>query len=227
MTVLIEIKNLDVEISGRKILDNITLNVNEESILVILGPNGAGKTTLIRAVLGLEPYKGSVRVNAKIGYVPQNPSFKMPFPVTVRELFYINGIKKDNKAAQKLSQFGVDKLLDENINRLSGGELQRLFIVQELIKNPQVIIMDEPSSALDIEGQKTVFEIMENERKLNKTSFVVISHDVGMVSKYATDVVHLNKTICCHGKMDDAGVKSELEKIYGGSFTTLHHNHGH
>lgn len=224
---LIEIENLDVEIAGRKILDNISLNVNEESILVILGPNGAGKTTLIRAVLGLEPYKGTVRVNAKIGYVPQNPSFKMPFPVTVRELFYINGIKKDNKAAEKLSQFGVDKLLDENINRLSGGELQRLFIVQELIKNPQVIIMDEPSSALDIEGQKTVFEMMENERKTNKTSFVVISHDVGMVSKYATDVVHLNKTICCHGKMDDAEVKSELEKIYGGSFTALHHDHRH
>lgn len=227
MAALIKIENLNVEISGRKILEDINLSIRDKSILIILGPNGAGKTTLIKTILGLEQYKGKISVNAKIGYVPQNPAFTLNFPVTVREMFYINGIKLTPESKEKLSVFGVEKLLGKNTGNLSGGELQRLFIVQELLKNPQVVIMDEPSSALDIEGQKTVFDILESERSMNGTSFVVISHDIGMVSKYATDVVHLNKTICCHGRMDDAGVKRELEAIYGGSFTTLQHNHHH
>ncbi len=225
MGTLVDIENLNVSISGKCILKDINVKIPSDSIIALLGPNGAGKTTLIKAILGLIKYEGSIKTNAKLGYVPQNPTFQLPFPITVKELFYINNIKLDPAAVNVLKMFRVDKLLLKNINRLSGGELQRLYIAQEIMKKPQLLIMDEPSSALDIEGQEVIFDIMNKIRKEEKTSFLVISHDVSMINKYATDVIHLNQSIHCQGKADDATLNKELEKLYGDSFKHFHHHH--
>lgn len=225
MSTLVDIENLNVSISGKCILKDINLKIDSESITALLGPNGAGKTTLIKAILGLIKYEGSIKTSAKLGYVPQNPTFHLPFPITVRELFYINAIKLDNSALNILEMFRVGKLIDKNINRLSGGELQRLYIAQEIMKKPQLLIMDEPSSALDIEGQEVIFDIMNRIRKEEKTSFLIISHDISMINKHATDMIHLNQSVHCQGKADDATINKELEKLYGDSFKHFHHHH--
>lgn len=225
MDTLVDIENLNVSISGKCILKDINLKIPSDSIIALLGPNGAGKTTLIKAILGLIKYEGAIKTNAKLGYVPQNPTFHLPFPITVKELFYINSIKLDKSALNILEMFRVSRLLDKNINRLSGGELQRLYIAQEIMKKPQLLIMDEPSSALDIEGQEVIFDIMNRIRKEEKTSFLIISHDVSMINKHATDMIHLNQSIHCQGKADDATLNKELEKLYGDSFKHFHHHH--
>jgi zinc transport system ATP-binding protein len=225
MSTLVDIENLNVSISGKCILKDISLKIDSGSIIALLGPNGAGKTTLIKAILGLIKYEGSIKTNAKLGYVPQNPTFHLPFPITVRELFYINTIKLDHSALNILEMFRVNKLLDKNINRLSGGELQRLYIAQEIMKKPQLLIMDEPSSALDIEGQEVIFDIMDKIRKEEETSFLIISHDISMINKHATDMIHLNQSVHCQGKADDAMLNKELEKLYGDSFKHFHHHH--
>lgn len=216
----IEIENLSVKLNNYYILKDITFSIDEGGITYIIGPNGAGKTTLIRAIIGLIPKTGSVRIfgipfEAKsqplnlIGYVPQRLDFDRTIPMTVIELLNLSlpsfGIafscrKRDEERIEEaLSLVGAIGLLRKRIGGLSDGELQRVLIARALLNNPKILFLDEPSSGIDIEGQERFYDLISRLKIEHGITSVLISHDLGIVYRHADSIICLNKTICCQG----------------------------
>ena len=213
---IIEIKNLSFSYDKQKILENINLSVQEKDFLAIIGPNGGGKSTLLKLILGINPVKdGSIHTFgevpkknlAKIGYVPQNTNVNTDFPITVSEVVLMGhigtkrplfGYANEEKmcALGALAQVGMENYANEKIGSLSGGQRQRVMIARALCAHPKILILDEPTASIDVEGQKQIYELLQ---ELNAyITIIVVSHDISVIMQYANTVVHINKTLSFH-----------------------------
>jgi len=213
---VIEIKNLSFSYHKQKILENINLTVNEKDFLAIIGPNGGGKSTLLKLILGINTVKnGSIHTFgevpkknlSKIGYVPQNTNVNTDFPIKVIEVVLMGHIgtkqplfgyaKEETMCAMgALSQVGMEKFAHVKIGELSGGQRQRVMIARALCAHPKMLILDEPTSSIDIDGQKQIYELL---KELNSyITIIVVSHNVSVIMKYANTVVHINKKLTYH-----------------------------
>jgi len=213
---IIEIKNLSFGYDKQKILEDINLNVEEKDFLAIIGPNGGGKSTLLKLILGINPVKtGSIKTFgetpkknlSKIGYVPQNTNVNTDFPIKVIEVVLMGhigtkrplfGYAEEEKmcALGALAQVSMEKFANEKIGSLSGGQRQRVMIARALCAHPQILILDEPTASIDIEGQKQIYKLLED---LNKfITIIVVSHDISVIMQYANKVVHINKKLTYH-----------------------------
>ena len=214
---IIEIKNLSFSYQKQKVLDNINLCVKEGDFLAIIGPNGGGKSTLLKLILGINSAKeGSIKIFGekphknlqKIGYVPQNTNVNTDFPIKVIEVVLMGhigtkrplfGYADEEKlcAMGALAQVGMEKFANEKIGSLSGGQRQRVMIARALCAHPKVLILDEPTASIDVEGQKQIYELL---KELNSyITIIVVSHDLSFIMQYASTVVHINKTLSFHG----------------------------
>ena len=217
---IIEIKNLSFSYDKQKILENINLTVEEKDFLAIIGPNGGGKSTLLKLILGINPVKdGSIKTFgelpkknlSKIGYVPQNTNVNTDFPIKVLEVVLMGhigeksplfGYGKEEKlcALGALAQVGMEKFANSKIGELSGGQRQRVMIARALCAHPKILILDEPTASIDIEGQKLIYELLKT---LNSyITIIVVSHDISVIVKYANKVVHVNKRLNAHTLLD-------------------------
>ena len=213
---LIEINNLSFSYSKDKVLENINLTVNEKDFLAIIGPNGGGKSTLLKLILGINHVKsGEIKVLnenpsknlSKIGYVPQNTNINIDFPIKVIEVVLMGhvggkqplfGYGTDEKlcAMGALAQVGMEEFFDKKIGSLSGGQRQRVMIARALCAHPKILLLDEPTSSIDVEGQKQIYDLL---KELNKSiTIVVVSHDISVILSYASKVAHINKNISYH-----------------------------
>ena len=213
---VIEIKNLSFSYHKQKILENINLTVNEKDFLAIIGPNGGGKSTLLKLILGINTVRnGSIHTFgevpkknlSKIGYVPQNTNVNTDFPIKVIEVVLMGHIgtkqplfgyaKEETMCAMgALSQVGMEKFAHVKIGELSGGQRQRVMIARALCAHPKMLILDEPTSSIDIDGQKQIYELL---KELNSyITIIVVSHNVSVIMKYANTVVHINKKLTYH-----------------------------
>ncbi len=213
---IIEIKNLSFSYHKQKILEDINLNVEEKDFLAIIGPNGGGKSTLLKLILGINTVKdGSIHTFgelpkknlSKIGYVPQNTNVNTDFPIKVIEVVLMGHIgtkrpifgyaKEETMCAMgALAQVGMEKFANEKIGSLSGGQRQRVMIARALCAHPKILILDEPTSSIDVDGQKQIYELL---KELNAyITIIVVSHDVSVIMKYANTVVHINKKLTYH-----------------------------
>jgi len=230
MTTVLEVEDLSVNFDGNLVVDNISLKVEEGDLLGIIGPNGSGKTTLFRAILGLQPHSGKVKMfgyeGSKlrtllplIGYVPQRVSFEPNFPATVYDIVsmgiisnkkLVKGDKliqqcgrcwnmiyknKNDKVTQALKTVGLESLRNRRIGQLSGGELRRVFIARCLVKDPLLLILDEPATSVDVESSTKFYEAIKKINEENKITILWSSHDLEAVSKYAKNVVCMNKKL--------------------------------
>ncbi|MEA3371905.1 MAG: ABC transporter ATP-binding protein [Campylobacterota bacterium] len=221
----IEIKNLSFAYDRDTILEDINLEVFEKDFLVLIGPNGGGKSTLIKLILGIhKAKKGSIKIFnqplekslTEIGYVPQNTNVNINFPIKAIEVVMMGhkshkkaflGYKKEeiNHAMHVLKQVGMEDFAQSRIGALSGGQRQRVMIARALCSNPQILFLDEPTSNIDADGQKCIYELL---KELNKrVTIVVISHDLSMILDYGTKVAHINKKLSFH---DLTIMKNEL-----------------
>ena len=217
---IIEIKNLSFCYHKQKILENVNLNVEEKDFLAIIGPNGGGKSTLLKLILGINPIKdGSIKTFgevpkknlSKIGYVPQNTNVNTDFPIKVLEVVLMGhigeksplfGYGKEEKlcALGALAQVGMEKFANSKIGELSGGQRQRVMIARALCAHPKILILDEPTASIDIEGQKLIYELLKT---LNSyITIIVVSHDISVIMKYANKVVHVNKRLNYHDTLN-------------------------
>jgi len=217
---IIEIKNLSFCYHKQKILENVNLNIEEKDFLAIIGPNGGGKSTLLKLILGINPIKdGSIKTFgevpkknlSKIGYVPQNTNVNTDFPIKVLEVVLMGhigeksplfGYGKEEKlcALGALAQVGMEKFANSKIGELSGGQRQRVMIARALCAHPKILILDEPTASIDIEGQKLIYELLKT---LNSyITIIVVSHDISVIMKYANKVVHVNKRLNYHDTLN-------------------------
>ena len=206
---IIEIKNLSFSYKNEPILENVSLNIKKGDYLALIGPNGGGKTTLVKLILGfLTPNGGEIKIKtSKIGYVPQYTNFSLDIPISVLDVvlqgrvskfkFFYNESDKQI-AIEKLKLVKMEEYKNKKISDLSGGQRQRVLIARALVSNPEILLLDEPTSAIDIKGQKEIYEILKT---LDITK-VIISHDINILLEGVNKVAWINKTLVLHKTPD-------------------------
>lgn len=200
---VLKVSNLSFAYEKQKILEDINLSVKQGDFLAIIGPNGGGKSTLLKLILGINTTKnGLIESSKDIGYVPQNTNVNTNFPITVIGVVMM-GYKtnKQNRdiAMQRLVEVSMDEYKDRKIGSLSGGQRQRVMIARALFNNPAILLLDEPTSSIDVSGQKEIYELL---KELNKDkTIVVVSHDISVILSYASKVAYINKTLVMHNNI--------------------------
>jgi cobalamin transport system ATP-binding protein len=213
---IINAENIDFKYNGEKALDGINLKIDESDFLTILGPNGSGKSTLLKILARINDIQtGSLIVNghyisnyessqyAKIfSYVP--PDIYTPYNFSVLEIVIMGRApylkwwedypaKDKSLALEILENMRISHLADRSINSLSSGEKQLVFIAQALVQNPKILVLDEPTSHLDIKYKMEIFGLLDKMRKNKKITIIIASHDINLVSLYANKALLLNK----------------------------------
>lgn len=230
----VKIKNLKVKKGAQTIIDNINLDIKHGETLALIGKNGAGKTTLLKAILGSVNYYGEIDFfnskgekisNPKIGYVPQRLSFDRNTPITVLDLFCANSSslpvwmhhssKRKRKAREILEKVGAQNQINKPIGRLSGGELQRVLLAFALEPMPDILLLDEPVSAVDRKGISKFYGIITAMRQDFHMPVVLVSHDLGHVAKYATSYALMSHTISEIGSAKDLAKSSKVREVFG------------
>jgi len=199
---ILSIKDLNYSYGGKqKVLENINLEVKEREFLAIIGPNGGGKTTLLKLIVGLLPLQsGEIKLyEKKIGYVPQNTNINNNFPIKVWEVVTL-GVTPNKQVKQKalkvLKDVSMEDFFDKRIGELSGGQRQRVLIARALFRDPNLLLLDEPTSNIDPKTSESIYELL---KKLNKEkTIIVVSHDISVLLKYATKIAYVNKNIFMH-----------------------------
>ena len=216
MKPILEIENLSFTYEKQRVLENINLRVNPKDFLAIIGPNGGGKSTLLKLILGINKIqKGTILLEGAnsikslnyIGYVPQNTNINTDFPIkaievvlmghtTDKRLFFGYGKDEITKAKDALKRVGMQEFANKKIGSLSGGQRQRVMIARALFTNPKILLFDEPTSSIDVKGQKEIYELLKD---LNKNlTVIVVSHDISIILEYASKVAYINKTLVLH-----------------------------
>ncbi len=232
----VSVEDLSFSYGKDLVLENVSLDVEHGDFIGVVGPNGSGKTTLMKNILGLlTPSKGSVQVYGKnpkkahkqglVGYVPQHYKRDEHFPATVKELL---GSSYNSNSSQNLSElfdeFGVKGLENKKFESLSGGQQQKVVTTMALSNDPKLLILDEPSVGVDVGSQKVFYDYLKKINDEQGITVMVISHDIGAISKHTRKAVYLNKSVCCRSKTSD--LPKVLEETYGEDFR--HYSHaGH
>lgn len=192
---MIEAKNLTISYD-KKVINNISFKIDEGKVNILMGRNGSGKSTILNAISGIKSYDGEIKTDGKVSYLNQNINSKAKF--TVFETILLGKVadlslritKEDKKDAEKiLDILDIRKYKDKYINRLSGGEVQKVFIGQALVANPKILLLDEPVSALDLKNQYDIMGIIKDlTEKLNLTTLISL-HQIALIEKFADNII--------------------------------------
>ena len=235
MTPALEIKDLGVKYPGSSLMaiEEVTFDVAKDTVAALIGPNGSGKTTVIKAVLGLIPYQGEIRVfgspvskmYSKIGYVPQRFTFDPTFPITVLEFISLVGKVSKNKIRETLEYVGAGELESRKMATLSGGQIQRVLLARCLVKDPKLLLLDEPEAGVDVGGEQTFYDIVEHLVEKKGVTAIISSHELDIVYTYASQVVCINHRMLCSGIPKKVLNQETFEKLYGRSLKFYGHDH--
>lgn len=231
-TCRLQVRDLGVTLDNESILRGITFQLNCREIVALIGPNGAGKSSLFRSILGQIPYTGTIKFELaggypsrpKIGYVPQSPSFDPGEPVSVADLFACCMSKRPaflgvSKAMRQTILECLDRvhgqdLIDKRVGTLSGGELQRVLLALALEPIPNILILDEPLSGVDVEGMTTLMDMLDEIRKTYDLSILMTTHDFSMLPRYADQAVLIDGTIRAKGTPEEVLSSQAFRDIF-------------
>jgi len=241
---ILELEKVSFSYNNLDVVKDISFSIDKGDFVGLIGPNGSGKTTLLKLILGiLTPRKGNVRILgrdlrefndwSKIGYVPQKATnIEKNFPATVTEVVSMGllSIKKFPKIITKRDYGDIKKVLaivkmqdyaQRRITDLSGGQQQRVLIAKALVTNPKILILDEPTTGVDQENQKSFYDLLG---KLNKKgiTIVLVSHDISRITQYVTKIASINQTLHFYGShkefcLNDPAHKHEHKLCIGGN----------
>jgi len=234
--VLLAVSGISKNFAGRKVLDNITLRVDEGKIVTLIGPNGAGKTTLVRIALRLVAAdSGSVqhRSGLRIGYMPQKMHVEPTLPITVVRFLQLAENFSATQLDATLSQLNILQLKNHQLSAISGGEMQRVLLARALLRQPELLILDEPAQGVDLAGQAELYQLISKISKRDNCGVLMISHDLHLVMSATDEVVCLNHHVCCHGKPEQVSNDPAYLDLFGPNTAralavyTHDHNHEH
>jgi zinc transport system ATP-binding protein len=216
---LIQLHDVSVKFHQHLALQNISLNLNRREIVTLIGPNGAGKSTLVRVILGLlQPYAGIVmrQTGIRIGYMPQKLHIDAVLPLTVERFLTLQGEQPKQILQQTLSEVGVKlALLKRPIQQISGGEMQRVLLARALLREPDLLVLDEPIQGVDVIGQYELYELIAKIRTQRGCGILMVSHDLHLVMAATDLVVCLNQHICCMGHPETVSQHPAYQALFG------------
>ncbi|GAA0499842.1 metal ABC transporter ATP-binding protein [Salinibacillus aidingensis] len=247
---VLSVQQLDYKYEQQNVLEGVNFTIQQGSFAGLVGPNGSGKTTLIQLILGLlRLQKGTIELFGtpihkfknwnKVSFVSQKANtFNRGFPATVYEVVsmgltgkvgYFRFLNKGHKAQiyRALENVGMREYADRNIGDLSGGQQQRVFIARSLVSQPELLILDEPTVGVDTENVERFYKMLARLNEKEGITLLLVSHDIGTITSYVSDLLCLNKTIHYHGNPSEFHQKSddELSQFYGHSMHSISHNH--
>lgn len=228
----LRISDLSVKIGNNTILSGVNLHAHCGEMIALIGPNGAGKSTLLKAIVGQQEYTGVISFSvpgqrnrkAKIGYVPQCPNFDPGDPVSVADLFTccmssrpaFLGLsrKMRQKVLECLARVHGEDLIDKRVGTLSGGELQRVLLALALEPLPNILILDEPLSGVDVEGMSILMEMLDEIRQVYDLSILITTHDFASLETYADQVIIIDHTIVCQGTAKEVLESPDFLRVF-------------
>ncbi|MEW5800772.1 MAG: metal ABC transporter ATP-binding protein [bacterium] len=245
---LISVQNVNFTYGSTVVLSDITIEITEGDFLAIIGPNGSGKTTLLKLILGLlRPTSGRVQLFGqdierfsywkKLGYVPQKATHIDPFfPVSTQEVVAMGLLSSkkfprfitssDRKVIDKaLELVDMEKFKSTRIGELSGGQQQRIFIARAIVNKPDVLFLDEPTTGVDAATQSRFYDMLDVLNRIQNITIVLVTHDIGVVSKYVTKVACLNQKLIFHGNHEEFCQSSIVEHFLRGEQHLICHRH--
>lgn len=236
MPTLTTLNKISVAFGNRRVLSDISLTLQPGKILTLLGPNGAGKSTLVRVVLGLVPPTSGTLTREpglRIGYVPQKLHLDATMPLTVSRFMRLKPGVKRGDILPALKRVQAANLLDQPMQKLSGGENQRVLLARALMNNPQLLVLDEPTQGVDVNGQLALYNLIDNLRCELGCAVLMVSHDLHLVMAKTDEVLCLNQHICCSGSPEVVSTHPEFIAMFGNrgaeqlAIYRHHHNHRH
>jgi zinc transport system ATP-binding protein len=236
-TVLLGGRALSLAYAGRSVLERVDIDVRPGEIVTLIGPNGAGKTSLVRVLLGLQkPDGGHVvrRPGLVVGYVPQRFDFDRAVPITVARFLGLAVQKADRaRIAAVLQDVGAPDVADRQLFHLSGGQLQRVLLARALIRDPGLLVLDEPARGVDYVGEAELYDLIARLRDRLGVGVLLVSHDIHVVMATSDRVVCLNKHVCCAGVPDRVALDPAYRELFGAAAARQlalyrhHHDHAH
>jgi zinc transport system ATP-binding protein len=249
MTPLVSIRGLVVELGGRHILDGVDADLARGQITALIGLNGSGKTTLLRALVGEVPFTGAIRFHCghdhsrpapqHVGYVPQRLRIEANLPLTVCDLLGLTllrrplflGVRRRDRERMGglLRRVWLDeRFLDSPVEKLSGGELQRVLLALALEPHPELLLLDEPAAGIDFKHAELFYDLLSRLNRETGVTILLVSHDLSVVSQHAHHVLCLKDgRIQCQGAPADLFQQQALKRTFGadaGFFTHAHHH---
>lgn len=218
MTNLVSLEKISVSFGQRRVLSDVSLSLRPGRILTLLGPNGAGKSTLVRVVLGLvAPDEGVIKRdrNLRIGYVPQKLHLDATLPLSVSRFMRLRPGTRKADILPALKRVQAGHLIDAPMQKLSGGETQRVLLARALLNKPQLLVLDEPTQGVDVNGQVALYDLIDKLRQELDCAVLMVSHDLHLVMAKTDDVLCLNHHICCSGTPEVVSTHPEFIAMFG------------
>lgn len=218
MQPLLTLNKISVSFGDKQVLKDVSFELNKGDIVTLLGPNGAGKSTIVRVVLGLlPPTSGSIKrePSLAIGYVPQKLHLDTTLPLTVKRFMLLKlGVRQEH-LLPALERVNATHLLDQPMQKLSGGETQRVLLARALLNKPDLLVLDEPAQGVDITGQVALYDLINQLRTELECAVLMVSHDLHLVMAKTDKVLCINGHICCSGAPDVVSNHPEFVAMFG------------
>lgn len=234
MTALIEAHGLAVRQGAREVLRDVDFSIVPGEIVTVVGPNGSGKSTLLRALIGaLKPARGQVvrQRGLRLGYVPQGLRMDETMPMTVTRFLNLPMRTQAKARAAALVEAGAGDLADRQMSALSGGQFQRVLLARALLNDPQILILDEPTTGLDQPAQAQFYLLIEDLRDRLGCAVLMVSHELHVVMSASDRVICLNGHVCCEGHPEVVAQAEEYRALFGtgtkGALALYRHEHSH
>ncbi len=231
---VIKLEDWSIRFSGYFALEKISLEIPEGSFTAVMGPNGSGKSTLMKSIVGLiAPSTGSIRIFDKppgmipfdnIGYVPQVKGLDRSFPALAGELvvsgltgqwpfFFTRTLRR--KSMEALERVGAEHLIDRPMHRLSGGELQRVYLARSMMRNPSLLLLDEPAAGVDQAGEEDMYRLLEEYQERTGASILIVTHDLEVARYHSSHVLLLNCRKVSFGPPENAMTDDCMRRAFG------------
>ena len=231
---LVSARGLWLTRGGRTILEGIALDIGKREIVTLIGPNGAGKTTLVRVLLGLiAPDRGMIHRSSglTVGYVPQRFDIDRAIPMTVARFLELGGSRTPESIRAVLDEVGAGRVVGQQIASLSGGELQRVLLARALLRNPNLLVLDEPVRGVDYAGEAELYALIGRLRDDRGLSVLLVSHDLHIVMAQSDRVICVNRHVCCSGVPETVARDPSYARLFGShaarAFAVYSHQHDH